>query len=167
MHYIHSWLTTICFIRFILAVCVSIALPVHVNTLPAPTLELAHRAARFLRLRPPAAALHGLVWLVLAVRVAVATPQGGDALWVIAAELVLAAGGSRALLLVAGVPAVVVAITDEDWCHTLPVTALEIFGGASLSIYVTKGAGGKRKLTFWAAMFFLILLSLSIRCDLP
>ena len=154
MHYIHSWLTTICFIRFILAVCVSIALPVHVNTLPTPTLELAHRTARFLGLRPPAAALHGLVWFVLAVWVAIATPQGRDALGVIATELVLAAGGRRALLLVAGVPTVIVAITDEDWCHTLPVTALEIFGGASLCIYVTKGAGGKRKLTFWAAMFF-------------
>lgn len=111
------------------------------DTLPAPTLELAHRAARFLGLRPPAAALHGLVRLVLAVWVAVATPQGGDALGVIAAELVLAAGGSRALLLIAGVPAVVVAIAHKDWCHTLPIAAMEIFGGAGLGIYRTNGSG--------------------------
>lgn len=111
------------------------------DTLPAPTLELAHWAARFLGLCPPAAALHRLIGLVLAVWVAVTTPQGGDALRVIAAELVLAAGGSRALLLIAGVPTVIVAITNKDWCHTLPITALEIFGGACLGIYRKIGTG--------------------------
>ena len=130
------------------------------DTLPAATLELAHRAARLLGLRPPAAALHGLVRLVLAVRVAVATPQGGDALGVIAAELVLAAGGSRALLLVAGVPAVVVAIAHEDWCHALPVTALEIFGGAGLGICRTKGTETEVIIVRDNVSFILLLLSI-------
>lgn len=106
------------------------------DALPAPTLELAHWAARLLGLGPPAAALHGLVGLVLAVRVAIAAPQGGDALGVIAAELVLATGGgrSRALLLVAAVPAVIVAVANKDWCHTFPVMTLEIVGGTCLGI---------------------------------
>lgn len=105
------------------------------HALPTAALELAHWAARLLGLRPAAAALHGLVRLVLAVRVAVAAPQRGDALRVVAAELVLAAGRGRALLFVAAVVAVVVAVADEDGRHALPVTALEIGGGAGLAIY--------------------------------
>lgn len=111
------------------------------DTLPAPAQELAHWAARFLGLRPPTAALHGLVRFVLAVRVAVAAPQGGDALGVVAAELVLAAGGRRALHLVAGVPTVVVAVAHEDRRHTFAVETLEVFGGARLGIYRTDGTG--------------------------
>lgn len=105
------------------------------DALPAATLELAHRAARLLGLRSAAAAFHGLVRLVLAVRVTIAAPQRGDALRVVAAELVLAAGRSRTLLLITGVAAVVVAVADEDRRHALPVTALEIGGGAGLAIY--------------------------------
>lgn len=104
------------------------------DALAAAALELPHRAPRLLRLRPPAAALHGLIRLVLAVGVAVAAPQGRDALRVVAAELVLAAGGRRAFLLVAGVPAVIVAVAHEDRGHAPPVAALEIFGGARLGI---------------------------------
>lgn len=105
------------------------------DTLPAAALELAHWAARFLGLCSAAAALHGLVRLVLAVRVAIAAPQRGDALRVVAAELVLAAGRSRTLLFVTAVAAVVVAVANKDGCHTLPVTALEMIGGACLAIY--------------------------------
>lgn len=104
------------------------------DALAAPALELAHRAAGFLGLRPAAAALHRLIRLVLAVGVAVAAPQGRDALRIVAAELVLAAGGCRAFLLVAGVPAVVVAVANEDGSHAPPVAALEVFGGACLGI---------------------------------
>lgn len=132
---IRCTLTTVSLIRLILAVGVSVALPVHVDALPTAALELAHGAARFLGLRPAAAALHGLVRLVLAVRVAVAAPQRGDALRVVAAELVLAAGRSRTLLFVAAVVAVVVTVADEDGRHALPVTTLEVGGGAGLAIY--------------------------------
>lgn len=135
---IHGELTTVGFVRFVLAVGVSVALPVHVDALAAAALELSQRAPRFLRLRPPAAALHGLVRLVLAVGVAVAAPQGRDALGVVAAELVLAAGWRRAFLLVAGVPAVVVAVAHEDGSHASAVAALEVFGGTRLGIW---GAG--------------------------
>lgn len=131
-------LTTVGFVRFVLAVGVSVALPVHVDALAAAALELSHRAPRLLRLRPAAAALHGLVRLVLAVGVAVAAPQGRDALGVVAAELVLAAGGRRALLLVAVVAAVVVAVAHKDGSHAPPVATLEIFGGAGLGVW---GAG--------------------------
>lgn len=105
------------------------------DALPAAALELAHRAARFLGLCSAAAALHGLVRLILAVRVAVAAPQSRDALRVVAAELMLAAGRRRTLHFIAGVAAVVIAITNKDRCHTLPVTALEVTGGACLAIY--------------------------------
>lgn len=143
MQYIPRRLTTVCLVRFILAVCVAVALPVHVDALPAPALELARRAARLLGLRPAAAALHGLVRLVLAVRVAVAAPQGGDALGVVAAEVVLAARRSRAFLLVAGVPAVVVAVAHVHRSETLSVTAVEVFGGAGLGVCGRKGTGGR------------------------
>lgn len=128
-------LTTVCLVRPVLAVSISVALPVHVDALPAAALELAHWAARFLGLCSAAAALHGLVRLVLAVWVAVAAPQRGDALRVVAAELMLAAGRSRTLLFIAAVAAVIVAVTNKDGRHTLPVTALEITGGACLAIY--------------------------------
>lgn len=105
------------------------------DALPTATLELAHWAARFLGLCPAAASFHGLVRLVLAVWVAVAAPQRGDALRVVAAKLVLAAGRSRTLLFVAAVVAVVVAVADKDRRHALPITALEIGGGAGLAIY--------------------------------
>lgn len=105
------------------------------DALPAAALELAHWAARFLGLCSAAAALHGLVRLVLAVRVAVAAPQRGDALRVVAAELVLAAGRSQTLLFIAAVAAVVVAVTNKNGRQTLPVTAMEITGGACLAIY--------------------------------
>lgn len=105
------------------------------DTLPTATLELAHWAARFLGLCPPAAALHRLIGLVFAVWVTVTTPECRDALRVIAAELVLAAGGGRAFLLIAGIPTVVVSITNKDRCHTPPISALEVFGGAGLGIY--------------------------------
>lgn len=113
------------------------------DALPAPTLELAHWAARLLGLCPPAAALHRLIGLVLAVRVAITAPQGGDALRVIAAELVLATGGSRsrALLLIAAVPAVIVTITNKDWCHAFPIMTLEIVGGTCLGICSKIGKG--------------------------
>lgn len=111
------------------------------DTLPTPTLELAHWAAGLLGLCPPAAALHRLIGLVLAVRVTVTAPQGGNTLRVIAAELMLAAGGSRALLFIAAIPAIVVAITNEDWCHTFPITTLEIFGGACLGVCGKIGTG--------------------------
>lgn len=103
------------------------------NALSTAAQELA-RTAGFLGLRPAAAALHGLVRLVFAVWVTIAAPQGGDAFRVIATELMLATGGGRALVLVAGVPTVVVTIADKDGCHALSITALEIFGGACLFI---------------------------------
>lgn len=135
-------LTTVRLVRLVLAVSVSVAFPVHVDAFPAAALELPRRAAGLLGLCPAAAALHGLVRLVLAVRVAVAAPQRGDALRVVAAELVLAAGGSRALLLIAAVAAVVVAVANEDGRHALPVTALEIAGGAGLAICGGGRTGG-------------------------
>lgn len=128
-------LTTVGLVRLVLAVSVSVALPVHVDAFPAAALELSRRAARLLGLRSAAAALHGLIRLILAVRVTVAAPQRGDALRVVAAELVLAAGRSRALFFVAAVAAVIVAVAHKDGRHALPVTALEIAGGAGLAIY--------------------------------
>lgn len=108
------------------------------HALPAPALELADGAAGLLGLFAAAAALGGLVRLVFAVRVAVTAPQGGDALGVVAAELLLAARRGGALLLVAGVATVVVAVADEGRGYALPVAALKIFGGAGLGIYKTK-----------------------------
>lgn len=108
------------------------------HTLPAPTLELANWAAGLLGLFPTAAALGGLVRLVLAVWVAVAAPQGRDTLRVVAAELMLAACWGGALLLVAGVATVVVAVADEGRPYALPITALKIFGGTGLGICKTQ-----------------------------
>lgn len=111
------------------------------HALAAAALELPDRAAGLLGLGPAAASLHGLVRLVLAVRVPVAAPQGWDALRVVAAELVLAADGSGALLLVAGISAVVIAVADVDGRHALSVTALEVFEGAGLGICTKDGTG--------------------------
>lgn len=104
------------------------------HALSTPALELAHRAAGLLGLRPAAAALHGLVRLVLTVWVPVTAPQGRDALGVVAAELVLVAAGSRAFFLITGISTVIIPVTDEDGCQTLSVATLEVFGRAGLGI---------------------------------
>jgi len=119
-----------------------------VDALAAAALELAGGAPRLPGLRPAAAALHGLVRLVLAVGVSVAAPQGRDALRVVAAELVLAAGGSRALVLVAAVAAVVVAVAREDRRHALAVAAREVFGGAGLGVCTDQWERGRKQLCF-------------------
>lgn len=124
-------LTAVLLIGLVLAVLVPVTLPVEVDALSVPALELVGRA-RVQGLGVVAALLHGLVGLVLAVGLVVAHPLLRDAHAVVALELVGAAGQRGALPFVAAVPAVVVTVAHEDDGDARLVTALELVGRTGL-----------------------------------
>lgn len=127
--------TAVVLVGLVPAVGVAVAAPAGVHTLAAAAVELEGRAGAVVargRRVPGPAALRPLVRAVLAVGVAVAGPELGDAGGAVALEAGGAARGRRAAGLVRAVQAVAVRVAHELARDALAVEAAELVLGARL-----------------------------------